>query len=121
MSQEQFDNIVAMYKDIQSGGDLTPYEIETLKQEQLDELISTFGIQDLTDQEKIVFLAKECIRLRKLYFEAYDSMKTKIDERVHDKYRGLLYSAKREATKEKNRYIKKLEELARRITKLEEL
>ena len=100
---------------------MTPYEIETLKQERIDELVSTFGISELDDQEKIMFLAKECIRLRTLYFEAYDTMKTKIDERVHDKYRGLLYSAKREATTERNRYIRKLEALTKRIAKLEEL
>ena len=100
---------------------MTPYEIETLKQERVDELVSTFGISELDDQEKIMFLAKECIRLRTLYFAAYDTMKTKIDERVHDKYRGLLYSAKREATTERNRYIRKLEALTKRIAKLEEL
>ena len=100
---------------------MTDYEIETLKQERIDELVSTFGISELDDQEKIMFLAKECIRLRTLYFEAYDTMKTKIDERVHDKYRGLLYSAKREATTERNRYIRKLEALTKRIAKLEEL
>ena len=100
---------------------MTPYEIETLKQERIDELVSTFGISELDDQEKIMFLAKECIRLRTLYFAAYDTMKTKIDERVHDKYRGLLYSAKREATTERNRYIRKLEALTKRIAKLEEL
>ena len=100
---------------------MTDYEIETLKQERIDELVSTFGISELDDQEKIMFLAKECIRLRTLYFEAYDTMKTKIDERVHDKYRGLLYSAKREATTERNRYIRKLEALTKRIAKLEDL
>ena len=100
---------------------MTPYEIETLEQEQVDELVRTFGIQELSDQEKIVFLAKECIRLRTLYFEAYDKMKAKVDERVHDKYRGLLQSAKSESTKQRNRYIRKLEELTKRIAKLEEL
>jgi len=100
---------------------MTPYEIETLEQEQVDELVRTFGIQELSDQEKIVFLAKECIRLRTLYFEAYDSMKTKVDERVHDRYQGLLRSAKRESTKERNNYIRKLEQLTDRIAKLEEL
>ena len=58
---------------------MTQYETETLKQERIDELVSTFGISELDDQEKIMFLAKECIRLRTLYFEAYDTMKTKID------------------------------------------
>ena len=100
---------------------MTLYEIETLQQEQLDELMSTVGIQDLSDREKIFFLAKECIRLRTLYFDAYDTMKTKIDERVHDKYKGMLHSAKMDATKERNRYIRKLEELTKRIKKLEEL
>lgn len=100
---------------------MTPYEIETLKQEQLDQLIDTFGIQELDDQEKIMFLAKECIRLRTLYFQAYDTMKAKVDERVHDKYRDMLHAARRESTKEKNRYIKKLEQLTDRFANLEEL
>lgn len=100
---------------------MTPYDIETLQQEQLDELMSTFGIQELSDQGKIFFLAKECIRLRALYFDAYDAMKTKIDEKVQAKHESMLKAAKSSATKERNRYIKKLEELTERIAKLEEL
>ena len=100
---------------------MTPYEIETLQQEQLDELMSTFGIQELSDQEKIFFLVKECIRLRTLYFDAYDAMKIKIDEKVQAKHKSMLKAAQSSATKERNRYIKKLEELTERIAKLEEL